>query len=136
MSPTFTHHTALPEDLEPLVDRQGHTRCSDDDPASVTLSNTGLRISRAALEMIGDPERVDLRFGRISRMLAVKPSQTGRKLGGRRSATNGRSIPMYGAFELLGMPRLRKNHGHRFIPQLVDGVLLIGPLPLAEGGEE
>ena len=132
MSPTFT---ALPEDLEPLADRRGQTLRSDDDPARITLSNSGLWISRAALEMLGDPERVDLRFGSSSRMLALKPSPYGRRLGPRRSGTGARSIVLLGAFELLGVPRLRKNHGHRFIPQLVDGVLLIGPLPLAEGSE-
>lgn len=119
---------SLPEDLQPLVTFQRGV-----DPR-ISISNSSISMTKAADRLLGEPVRVVVSFGPKSRMLALRPfDQGGSKIT---RSSKQQTIGILHLFDRLGIPRLTKGKGYRFIPRLVEGCLLIGPFPAAdEAGE-
>jgi hypothetical protein len=123
-------YVGLPEDLAPLRSGRHNPRHPETSP-QVRISNSGIAITAAALRMIGQPSYVSLAMGEQSRMLAIRPSDAGLGVKIGRQSGGGR-IEI--TWSRLRIPRNRRGYSLRFEPQLVEGALLIGPLPTAKRG--
>lgn len=128
MNPTAPY-VGLPEDLAPIRSGRHNPHHPESSPM-VRLSNSGISITPAAAKLIGNPEYVGLSIGERSRMLAIRPSAAGLGLKLVRQQAGGVRIGLEA--HRLGVPRNRRGYTIRFVPQLVEGALLIGPLPRAK----
>jgi hypothetical protein len=118
-------YNALPEDLEP-ISGQGNGRLE------IRIGRNALAINSAAYATLGKPERVDILLGRVSRMLVLRPTES----GGRKISTQGknrRHIQGPHIVAKLGLPPSPRGTTLRLEARLVEGALLVGPLP--ESGE-
>lgn len=125
---TDTTWTSLPEDLAPLpTQRIGRLPLVGQ---LVLIASNHITVSPDAMAALGNPERAMILLGTTSRMLAFQPVSTGGiKFG---AGMNARQFGHPGTIKALGLPPLPRGQSHRFEAQLVDGCLLIGPLPRAE----
>ncbi len=118
-----TPYTMLPEDLELLS-------ALPDDHLEVRIGKGAIVLTKNAYAALGEPKRVGILFGPVSRMLAIRSTESGG-----RAVTNSppsRHLimcpPIIARLKLAPLPprtTLRLNS------QLIEGALLIGPLPEA-----
>ena len=117
---------SLPEDLAPvnnprLLDHPTELR--------VSLSVDRLALNGAAHAAIGHPERVEILWGAQSRVLAFRPVERG---GRKFSPVAGQAAQQIGGVplgHLTGLSWLRRGQPLRLVGRIVDGCLLVGPLP-------
>jgi hypothetical protein len=126
---TLPEYTSLPEDLEPVVIR----KTAKADEMRVYLNPTNVALSEAALVALSKPMRIEFLFGQQSRMLAVRPCASGgRKLQFHRKATGAFLTAAASIIAPLKLPPDLSRSDRAFPAHLVEGALLIGPLPEAK----
>lgn len=119
------NYTTLPEDLAPIQTARTHGGSA----LMVRISQGGVGLTRAAHEALGSPARLEILFGAQSRMAALRGVRAG---GYSARKANGGAVqimaPVVCRTLALGPPpEGRKSHA--FPARLVEGALLIGPLP-------
>ncbi len=123
---TTASFESLPEDLEPIQTARSTT--VQDLMVRIGLKNIGL--TAGAHRALGKPERIEILFGQGSRMLAIRGCQTGGyKVAGRGNAVQIMTTVVCRIVGLGPPPEGRRSHA--FPARLVEGALLIGPLPEA-----
>jgi hypothetical protein len=98
----------------------------------VTISSSGIFLNKPAQALLGNPRRTEVLFGPKSRMVAIRPADA--KAGYSCVAQvrgEGVRLGYDRVLERFGLPPQRKYHPLRLEAHLVEGALLVGPLPEA-----
>lgn len=118
---------SLPEDLQLLSLKPGG-RPRNIIPM-VSFIESGLVLNRAAFALINEPDRVDVFVGKQSKMIALRPSEIGH-----RCTKQGRSgsvrVGLRRVLREVGLSLGEVGNPLRLKARLVEGALLIGPVPI------